>query len=91
MANNGRNSKRIGGAALDHSGSRLGGDNVAASSPGETMFNVRHLLPLAALAAVLSYAVPSSAETIIDEWAKVQVPSPPELKSSEDQRDSSSA
>ncbi|MEH2557460.1 hypothetical protein V1286_004989 [Bradyrhizobium algeriense] len=55
------------------------------------MFNVRHLLPLAALAAVLSYAVPSSAETIIDEWAKVQVPSPPELKSSEDQRDSSSA
>ena len=45
------------------------------------MFKIRHLLPLAALAAVLSYAVPSSAETIIDEWAKVQVPSPPELKS----------
>ena len=45
------------------------------------MFKIRHLLPLAALAAVLSYAVPSSAETIIDEWAKVQAPSPPELKS----------
>jgi len=44
------------------------------------MFKI-YLLPLAALAAVLSYAVPSSAETIIDEWAKVKVPSPPELKS----------
>jgi len=46
----------------------------------ETMFKI-HLLPLAALAAVLSYAVPSSAETIIDEWANVKAPSPPELKS----------
>ena len=36
---------------------------------------------LAALAAVLSYAVPSSAETIIDEWANIKVPPPPELKS----------
>ena len=44
------------------------------------MFKI-HLLPLAALAAVLSYSLPSSAETIIDEWAKVKVPSPPELKS----------
>jgi len=44
------------------------------------MFKI-HLLPLAALAAVLGYAVPSSAETIIDEWATVKVPSPPELKS----------
>lgn len=35
------------------------------------MFRMRHLLPLAAVAAVLSYAVPSSAETIIDEWAQV--------------------
>ena len=43
------------------------------------MFKIRHLLPLAALAAVLSYAVPSSAETIIDEWANVKAPSPPEL------------
>ena len=44
------------------------------------MFKIRHLLRLAALAAVLSYAVPSSAETIIDEWANIKVPPPPELK-----------
>jgi len=45
------------------------------------MFRMRHLLPLAAVAALLSYTVPSSAETIIDEWANVKVPPPPELKS----------
>lgn len=45
------------------------------------MFKMRYLLPLAALAAALSYAVPSSAETIIDEWAQVKAPPPPELKS----------
>jgi len=45
------------------------------------MFRMRHLLPLAALAAVLSYAVPSSAETIIDEWAQVKAPPPPKLES----------
>jgi nicotinamidase-related amidase len=45
------------------------------------MFRSRHLWPLAALAAVLSYGAPSSAETIIDEWATVKVPPPPELKS----------
>jgi nicotinamidase-related amidase len=45
------------------------------------MFKIGHLLPLAALAAVLSYAVPSTAETIIDEWANVKAPSPPEVKS----------
>jgi nicotinamidase-related amidase len=45
------------------------------------MFRMRLLLPLAAVAAALSYAVPSSAETIIDEWASVKVPPPPELKS----------
>lgn len=45
------------------------------------MFRTRHLLPLATLAAVLSYAVPSSAATIIDEWAEVKAPPPPELKS----------
>ena len=44
------------------------------------MFRIRHLLPLAALAAVLGYTVPSFAETIIDEWATVKAPSPPELK-----------
>jgi hypothetical protein len=47
----------------------------------ETVFQTRHLLPLAALAAVLSYAVPSCAETIIDEWPNVKAPPPPELKS----------
>ncbi len=45
------------------------------------MFKIRHLLPLAALVAVLSYALPSFAETIIDEWASVKAPPPPELKS----------
>ena len=37
-------------------------------------------MPLAALAAVLSYAGPSSAETIIDEWQSVKTPPPPQLK-----------
>ena len=44
------------------------------------MFNVRHLLPLAALAAVLVYAAPAPAQTIIDEWASVKAPPPPALK-----------
>jgi len=45
------------------------------------MLKIRRLLPLAALAAVICYAVPSSAATIIDEWAQVKAPPPPELKS----------
>ena len=45
------------------------------------MIRIRHLLPLAAFAAVLSFAAPSSAETIIDEWPTVKVAPPPELKS----------
>jgi len=45
------------------------------------MIQIRHLLPLAALAAVSSYAVPSCAETIIDEWPNVKAPPPPQLKS----------
>jgi len=45
------------------------------------MLRLRHLLPLAALAAVLSYAVPSSAETIIDEWNSVKAPPAPNLQS----------
>jgi len=44
------------------------------------LFKIRHLLLLAALAAVLNYAAPASAETIIDEWNGVKAPSPPELK-----------
>jgi hypothetical protein len=41
---------------------------------------MRYLLPLAAVAAVLSYGAPSSAQTIIDEWQSVPVPPPPALK-----------
>src|SRR5664279_3309548 len=44
------------------------------------MLRLRHLLPLAALAAVLVYAAPAPAETIIDEWASVKAPPPPALK-----------
>ena len=42
---------------------------------------VRHIVPFAALAAVLSFAGPSRAETIIDEWQSVKAPKAPELKS----------
>src|SRR5436190_17397845 len=44
------------------------------------MLQVRHLLPLAALALVLGHALPSSAETIVDEWPNVKAPPPPEVK-----------
>ena len=44
------------------------------------MFRLRHLLPLAAIAAVLVYAAPAPAQTIIDEWASVKAPPPPALK-----------
>jgi nicotinamidase-related amidase len=47
----------------------------------ETMYRLRHLLPLAALAAVFVYAAPAPAETIIDEWASVKAPPAPQLKS----------
>ena len=42
---------------------------------------LRHIAPFAALAAVLSFAGPSRAETIIDEWQSVKGPKAPELKS----------
>ena len=42
-----------------------------------TMSQICYLLQLAALAAMLSYAVPSSAETIIDEWQNIKAPPPP--------------
>ena len=45
-----------------------------------TMSQIRYLLQLAALAAMLSYAVPSSAETIIDEWQNIKAPPPPQLQ-----------
>ena len=44
------------------------------------MVRLRHLLPLAALAAVLVYAAPAPAQTIVDEWQNVKVPPAPELK-----------
>ena len=44
------------------------------------MLKRRRLVPLAVLAAVFSYAVPASAQTIIDEWSSVKAPPPPELK-----------
>jgi len=45
------------------------------------MLRIRLLLPLAALAAVLTYAAPSLAQTIIDEWQSVKAPPAPTLKS----------
>jgi nicotinamidase-related amidase len=45
----------------------------------DTMFRLRHTLPLAALAAVLVYAAPSPAQTIIDDWQNVKAPPAPEL------------
>jgi nicotinamidase-related amidase len=44
------------------------------------MFRLRHLMPLAALAAVFVYAAPAPAQTIIDEWASVKAPPAPALK-----------
>ena len=44
------------------------------------MLRVRHLLPLTALAALLGFAAPSHAQTIIDEWSSVKAPPAPELK-----------
>jgi nicotinamidase-related amidase len=45
------------------------------------MFRIRGRLAVAALAVALSYAVPATAQTIIDEWANIKAPAPPELKS----------
>jgi nicotinamidase-related amidase len=44
------------------------------------MLRKRLLLPLATLAAVLVYAAPTLAQTIIDEWPSVKAPPAPELK-----------
>jgi len=44
------------------------------------MTQLRHLLPFAALAAVMSCGAPSSAQTIVDEWQSVKAPPAPELK-----------
>ncbi len=45
------------------------------------MLQRRDLLPLCVIAAMFSYPVASSAETIIDEWSSVKAPPAPELKS----------
>ena len=45
------------------------------------MFRIRGRLAVAALAVALSYAVPATAQTIIDEWANIKAHAPPELKS----------
>ena len=42
---------------------------------------IRRVLALAVIGSVLSYAAPSSAQTIIDEWASVKAPPPPKLTS----------
>src|SRR3981189_579437 len=44
------------------------------------MSQLRHLLALAALAAVMSYGAPLSAQTIIDEWPGVKAAPPPQPK-----------
>jgi nicotinamidase-related amidase len=44
------------------------------------MVRLRRLLPLAALAAVLVYAAPAPAQSIVDEWQNVKAPPAPELK-----------
>lgn len=40
---------------------------------------IRRVLTLAVLGSVLTYAAPSFAQTIIDEWANVKAPPPPKL------------
>jgi nicotinamidase-related amidase len=45
------------------------------------MFHLRHLMPLAALAAAVVYAAPAPAQTIIDGWSSIKAPPAPELKS----------
>jgi len=44
------------------------------------MLRIRHLLPLTVLAALLGFAAPGNAQTIIDEWSSVKAPPAPELK-----------
>ena len=44
------------------------------------MLRVRHLLPFAALAALLGFSAPGHTQTIIDEWPSIKTPPVPELK-----------
>ncbi len=45
------------------------------------MFRFRDRLAVAALAVALVYVAPATAQTIVDEWATIKTPAPPELKS----------
>jgi nicotinamidase-related amidase len=44
------------------------------------MFRIHGLLAVAALGIALVYAAPAPAQTIVDEWANIKAPPPPELK-----------
>jgi nicotinamidase-related amidase len=44
------------------------------------MFRIHNLLAAAALGMALLYAAPAPAQTIVDEWANIKAPAPPELK-----------
>ena len=45
------------------------------------MFRIPHLLAAAVLGISLLYAAAAPAQTIVDEWANIKAPAPPELKS----------
>jgi hypothetical protein len=42
---------------------------------------IRYLLTAVALVIFLCHAAPAPAQTIVDEWANIKAPAPPELKS----------
>jgi nicotinamidase-related amidase len=65
--------------ALDHARSYWS-PWMKENRPEEIMFRIRDWLVVAALAVALVYAVPATAQTIIDEWSNVKVPPAPELK-----------
>ena len=44
------------------------------------MLRVRNLFAVATLAVASIYAAPAPAQTIVDEWANIKAPAPPELK-----------
>jgi nicotinamidase-related amidase len=44
------------------------------------MLRIRNLLAVAAFAVASIYAAPAPAQTIVDEWANIKAPPPPELK-----------
>ena len=44
------------------------------------MLRVRNLFAVATLAVASIYAAPAPSQTIVDEWANIKAPAPPELK-----------